>query len=93
MNRAMGMVIASEKVPQGDSARALTTTSASTASRMIMIANTASRAAAPPSGPISSRAICPRLLPSRRMEKNRTTMSWTAPAKMTPKTIHIVPGR
>jgi hypothetical protein len=60
MNSAIGMVIASEKVPQGDSARALTTTSARTASRMIMIANTASSAAAPPSGPISSRAICPR---------------------------------
>src|SRR4029453_410602 len=50
MNRAMGMVMASEKVPQGESARALTTTRASTASRMIMIANTATRAAAPPNG-------------------------------------------
>ena len=36
---------------------AATTTSASTASRMIMIENTAIRAAAPPTGPISSRAI------------------------------------
>jgi hypothetical protein len=32
-------------------------------------------------------------LPSRRIEKNRITMSWTAPAKMTPATIQIVPGR
>jgi hypothetical protein len=93
MNRAIGMVMASEKVPQGESARALTTTRATTASRMIMIANTASRAAAPPRGPISSRAIWPRLLPSRRIEKNRITMSCTAPAKITPKMIHIVPGR
>ena len=61
MNRAIGMVIAMEKVPHGDLASALTTTSASTASRMIMMANTAISAAAPPTGPISSRAICPRL--------------------------------
>jgi hypothetical protein len=60
---------------------------------MIMIEKTAIRAAAPPTGPISSRAICPRLLPSRRMEKKRMTMSCTAPAKMTPTMIHKVPGR
>jgi hypothetical protein len=93
MNSAIGMVMAIEKVPQGDSARALTTTRASTASRMIMMASTATRAATPPMGPISSRAIWPKLLPSRRMEKNSVTMSWTAPAKMTPTMIQMVPGR
>jgi hypothetical protein len=60
---------------------------------MIMIANTAMSAAIPPTTPISSRAICPRLLPSRRIEKNRVTMSCTAPAKMTPTMIQIVPGK
>ena len=93
MKNAIGIVIAIEKVPQGDAASACTTTSASTASRMIMIEKTAMRAAAPPTGPISSRAICPRLLPSRRMEKKRITMSCTAPAKMTPTMIQMVPGR
>ena len=58
-----------------------------------MMAKTATSAATPPTGPISSRAIWPRLLPLRRMEKNRTTMSCTAPAKMTPMMIHMVPGR
>ena len=93
MKIAIGIVIASENVAHGDCASALTTTSASTASRMIMIEKTAIRAAMPPTGPISSRAIWPRLLPSRRIEKNRITMSCTAPAKMTPTTIQIVPGR
>ena len=87
------MVIAIENVPQGDWASAWTTTSARTASRMIMIEKTAISAATPPTGPISSRAIWPRLLPSRRMEKNRITMSCTAPAKITPTMIQIVPGR
>ena len=93
MRNAIGTVIVIENMPQGDCASAFTTTSASTASRMIMIENTASSAATPPTGPISSRAIWPRLLPSRRIEKNRTTMSCTAPAKMTPTMIQIVPGR
>ena len=93
MKNAIGIVIARLNVPHGEFASALTTTSASTASRITMIASTAISAAAPPTGPISSRAICPRLLPSRRIEKNRTTMSCTAPAKITPTTIQIVPGR
>ena len=93
MNSAIGIVIARLNVAQGEFASAFTTTSASTASRITMIASTAISAAAPPTGPISSRAICPRLLPSRRMEKNSVTMSCTAPAKMTPTTIQIVPGR
>jgi hypothetical protein len=69
------MVMAMEKEPHGDSARARTTTSARTASRMTMMVRTAMRAAAPPTGPISSRAICPRVLPSRRIEKNSVVMS------------------
>ncbi len=93
MNRAIGMVMAREKVPHGDWARACTTTSASTASRMIMMASTATSAAAPPTGPISSRAIWPRLRPPRRVEKNSVTMSCTAPAKITPMMIQSVPGR
>ena len=93
MNRAIGIVSVIEKTPHGDSASALTTTSDSTARMMIMIAKTAIRAAVPPTTPISSRTIWPRLLPSRRIEKNITTMSWTAPAAMTPTMIQIVPGR
>ena len=93
MNSAMGIVRPIEKTPHGDSASALTTTRASTARMMIMIAKTAISAAMPPIVPISSRIIWPRLLPLRRMEKNSTTMSWTAPAKMTPTMIQIVPGR
>ncbi len=65
MNRAIGIVIASENVPHGESARAWTTTSASTASRITMMARTATMAAVPPTGPISSRAIWPRLRPLR----------------------------
>src|ERR1700754_4440575 len=72
MKSAIGIVIARLNVPHGEFASALTTTSASTASRITMIARTATSAAAPPTGPISSRAICPRLLPSRRIEKHRT---------------------
>jgi hypothetical protein len=93
MNRAIGMVIAIENVPHGESASAFTTTSASTPRRMIMMTNTETSAAMPPIGPISSRAIWPRLLPLRRIEKNMITMSCTAPAKITPKMIHMVPGR
>jgi hypothetical protein len=93
MKSAIGIVIAIENVPHGDCASAFTTTSARTARRMIMIENTAMSAAAPPMGPISSRAICPRLFPLRRIEKKRVIMSWTAPAKMTPTMIQSVPGR
>jgi len=58
-----------------------------------MIATTATSAATPPTGPISSRAIWPRLRPLRRIEKNSVTMSCTAPAKIAPTMIQIVPGR
>jgi hypothetical protein len=50
-------VRAIEKTPQGDSASAFTTMSASTARMMIMMVNTAMRAAIPPTRPISSRII------------------------------------
>ena len=93
MNSAIGIVQAIEKTPHGEAASALTTTSASTARMMIMMPKTATRAAAPPTGPISSRIIWPRLLPLRRIEKNSTIMSCTAPARMTPTMIQIVPGR
>ncbi len=90
---AMGMVMAMENAPHGDSASAFTTTNASTASRMIMMDSTAMRAATPPTGPISSRAICPSVLPSLRMEKKSVVMSCTAPARMTPTMIQTVPGK
>ena len=93
MNSAIGMVRPIEKTPQGDSARALTTTSESTARMMIMIAKTAIRAAMPPTTPISSRTIWPRLFPSRRIDRNIVTMSCTAPASTTPATIQMVPGQ
>src|ERR1700716_823546 len=48
MKMAMGMVIAIEKTPHGLSARAPTTTSASTASRITMMTRTPMIAAAPP---------------------------------------------
>ena len=89
----MGMVMASENEPHGDSASASTTTSASTASKMTMMESTAMSAAAPPTGPISSLAIWPRDLPSLRMEKKSMVMSCTAPASMTPTMIQMVPGR
>src|SRR5882762_7149361 len=57
MKMAMGMVIAIEKTPHGLSARALTTTSARTASRITMMTSTPTMAAAPPTAPSSSRAI------------------------------------
>ena len=92
MPRAMGMVQRMEKMPQGLSLSALVTTRASTASRMIMIARIAIIAKSPVTGPISSLAIWPSDLPSRRMEPKRITKSWTAPPSTTPKTIQMVLG-
>ncbi len=93
MNTAMGMVAAIVKVPQGLPTSAFTTTSATTASRMTMMISTVSIATKPPVGPISSRAIWPSDLPSRRMEANRITKSCTAPPSTAPMIIHRVPGR
>ena len=89
----MGMVQAMVNTPHGLPLSAFTTTSASTASRMIMIASTATIARRPVTGPISSLAICPSDLPSRRIEAKRMTKSCTAPARTTPITSQIVPGR
>ena len=79
--------------PHGLSSSALVTTSASTASRMTMIASTAIIASMPVTGPISSFAIWPSDLPSRRIEPKRITKSCTAPPSTTPNTIQMVPGR
>ena len=93
ISSAIGMVQAMVNMPQGLSRSALTTTSANTASRMIMMARMASMAAIPVTGPISSLAIWPSDLPSRRSEATRMTRSCTAPPSTTPKTIHKSPGR
>ena len=50
-------------------------------------------AAQPPTGPSSSRAIWPRLRPSRRVEQNMITMSCTQPPSTAPTRIQSVPGR
>ena len=50
-------------------------------------------AAAPPTLPSSSRAICPIERPSRRVDRNSTTMSCTAPPSTPPAKIQSVPGR
>ena len=57
------------------------------------MANVPIKAAAPPIGPISSRAICPRLRPLRRTEKNSVTISCTQPPKTAPNNIQSVPGK
>ncbi len=93
MNSAMGMVAAIVNAPQGLSLNAFTTTSATTASRMIMISSTVSSAVNPPTLPISSRAIWPSDFPSRRIDANRITKSCTAPPSTAPMMIHSVPGR
>jgi len=93
MNRAIGMVIAIEKMPHGLSASAFTTMSASTAMMIDMIASVATSAATPPTTPNSSLAIWPSERPRRRIEKNSTSQSCTAPAATAPTMIQIVPGR
>ena len=93
INRAIGIVAVIVKRPHGLSRSALTTTSASTASRMIMMAKTATIAATPATGLTSSLAIWPSDLPSRRMDAHRMIMSCTAPPRTTPAISQIVPGR
>ena len=89
----MGIVAVIVNTPHGDSARAFTTTRASTASRMIEIAVTLTRATSPAKGPTSSRTIRPRDRPPRRTEQKRMTLSWTAPPRTAPTRIHRKPGR
>ena len=93
MSTAIGIVAAMVNRPHGLSASALTTTSASTASRMIMIAMMLTRASRPANGPTSSRTIWPSDLPRRRIEQNRMIESCTAPPSVAPMRIHSVPGR
>ena len=90
---AIGMVANTVAVAQGLCFIAFTTTSPSTAIRMIMIVSVPMIAARPPTGPSSSRAIWPRLRPSRRVDRNRMVMSWTQPPSTAPTRIHSVPGR
>jgi hypothetical protein len=86
------MVSPTVTVPHGDSASALTTTSAITEMSTTMMPSTATSAVVPATGPISSRAISPSDLPSRRMLAMRITMSCTAPARATPTMIQSAPG-
>ncbi|SLF30583.1 Uncharacterised protein [Mycobacteroides abscessus subsp. massiliense] len=72
MNSAIGMVIAMENTPHELSPSALTTTRPNTAMRMIMMTKIATIAAIPPTVPISSRAIWPRLRPPRRVDITST---------------------
>ena len=93
MMTAMGMVIAIVKTPHGLSASARTTTSASTASRMIMMTSTLINAMKPTPAPISSFTICPSDFPSRRIELKSVTASCTPPPSVAPTKIQSVPGR
>jgi len=93
MNSAIGIVAEIVNSPHGLSRSALTTTSASTASRMIMIAKIATIAAKPAVTLTSSFAICPSDLPSRRIDAHRMTKSCTAPPRTTPPISQSVPGR
>jgi hypothetical protein len=90
---AIGIVIASVKVAHGDDFSAFTITSATTPSRMIMMASTAICAMNPPRLLTSSRAISPRVFPSRRIEQNRMMKSCTHPANAEPAISHSVPGK
>jgi len=93
MNIAIGMVAPTVNTPHGLSPSALTTTRASTASRMMRMATMATAATVPAAVPSSSRIICASDLPSRRIEQNRMTKSCTAPPSTTPIRIHSVPGK
>ena len=93
ISRAMGIVQAMVNSPHGLALRAFTTISASTASRMIMIARMATIAARPATGFTSSFAIWPSDLPSRRSEQHRMVKSCTAPPRTTPAISQRVPGR
>ena len=93
MSIAIGMVMARVKAPHGECLSALTTTRATTASRMTMMARTETMARSPARRPTSSRAIWPSDRPSRRSEKKRITKSCTPPPRTAPTMSHSVPGR
>jgi len=84
ISSAIGIVAPTVEVAHGLPNIAFTTTSPSTPIRITMIASTPASAAAPPTGPISSRTIWPRLLPLRRSEPTRIVKSCTAPPITTP---------
>jgi hypothetical protein len=90
---ATGIEIRIVESPHGLSASAFTTTSASTARRMTMIARMAMSETTPAKCPTSSRIICPRDLARRRTEQKRIRQSWTAPPRVAPTRIHSRPGR
>ena len=58
-----------------------------------MMQSTATSAMKPPTVPISSRAIWPSDLPSRRIENSRMTKSCTPPPSTAPMMIQSVPGQ
>ncbi len=90
---ATGIVVAIVNTPHGLFASACTTTSASTAIKMIMIASTLTSASAPTPGPISSFTIWPSVFPRRRTELKSTIISCTPPPSVAPIKIHSVPGK
>ena len=93
IKRAIGIVAATVNVPQGLSAKAFTTINASTASKIVMIMNVPNSAITPGTNPNSDLIKSPRDRPSRRVEINKIMKSWTAPAKIAPTRIHIIPGK
>ena len=90
---AIGIDAAIVKVPQGLPLSAFTTNSARTPSRISRMKSTASDASRPAKGPTSVLIMRARLIPSRRVEKARITMSWTPPISTAPRTIQRKPGR
>ena len=90
---AIGMVANTVEVAHGLCFIALTITKPNTAMRMMMIVSVPINAAKPPMGPSSSRAILPKLLPLRRVDKNMITISCTQPPITAPTNIHNVPGK
>ena len=90
---AAGMVANTVELAHGLCFMTFTITRLSTAHRITMMSSVPMRAAKPPKGPNSSRAICPMLRPSRRVDISSTVMSCTQPPKTAPTRIHSVPGR
>ena len=72
---AAGIVASTVEVAHGLCFITFTITRLSTAHRMIMMRSVPMSAAKPPTAPNSSRAIWPRLRPSRRVESSRIVMS------------------
>jgi len=91
--KAKGIVSTMVNRPQGLSAKAFTTTKASTAISMVMIPSSPITASVPATGPTSSRSICPTDFPFRRRLSQRMMLSWTAPPSTAPIRIQRRPGR